>query len=112
MNVLVTGGAGYIGSHTCKALGKSGHVPVTYDNLSTGHAWAVRWGPFVRGDLSDTELLRQTMAKYRIGAVVHFAASSYVGESVLEPRKYYGNNLVNSIGLLNAMIDCGVKVIV
>ena len=112
MNVLVTGGAGYIGSHTCKALAKEGCLPVTYDNLSTGHEWAVRWGPLVQGDLGDGALLRQTIVRYGIQAVVHFAASSYVGESVHEPRKYYRNNLVNSLGLLDAMLDTGVSMIV
>ena len=112
MNVLVTGGAGYIGSHTCKALAKEGYLPVTYDNLSTGHAWAVRWGPLVQGDLCDSSLLRHTLAKYGIGAVVHFAASSYVGESVHDPRKYYRNNLVNSLDLLDAMLEQGVSMIV
>ena len=112
MNVLVTGGAGYIGSHTCKALAREGYLPVTYDNLSTGHEWAVRWGPLVQGDLCDTSLVRNTLAKYTIGAVVHFAASSYVGESVHAPRRYYSNNVVNSLGLLDAMLDAGVSMMV
>lgn len=112
MNVLVTGGAGYIGSHTCKALAAEGFLPVTYDNLSTGHEWAVQWGPFVFGDLSDVGLLRDTMRKYDIGAVLHFAASCYVGESVQEPRKYYGNNLAKTMGMLDAMLDLGVNTIV
>jgi UDP-glucose-4-epimerase GalE len=112
MNILVTGGAGYIGSHTCKALAKEGYLPVAYDNLSTGHEWAVQWGPLIRGDLSDAGLLRHTLAQYGVSAVVHFAASSYVGESVHDPRKYYRNNLVNSLGLLDAMLDSGVSMII
>ena len=112
MNVLVTGGAGYIGSHTCKALSAAGITPVTYDNFSTGHRWAVRWGPLVAGDLRDATLLRATLRKHQIGAVFHFAANSQVGESVRNPRKYYTNNLVNSIALLDAMLDAGVKRIV
>ena len=112
MNVLVTGGAGYIGSHACKALSAAGITPVTYDNLSTGHRWAVRWGPLVTGDLRDSTLLRATIRKHQIEAVFHFAANSQVGESVRHPRKYYGNNLVNSLALLDAMLDVGVKRIV
>ncbi len=112
MNVLVTGGAGYIGSHTCKALAKAGLTPITYDNLSTGHKWAVRWGPLVIGDLRDQSLLRSTMRNHAVKAVFHFAANSAVGESVQNPRKYYGNNLVNSVGLFDAMLDIGVKRIV
>jgi UDP-glucose-4-epimerase GalE len=112
MKVLVTGGAGYIGSHTAKALAATGITPVTYDNLSTGHAWAVQWGPLITGDLSDTALLRSTILKYDVKAVLHFAASAAVGESVRNPRKYYRNNLFNSIDLFDAMVDTGVKHIV
>ena len=108
MNVLVTGGAGYIGSHTCKALAEAGWSAVTYDNLSTGHEWAVKWGPLVIGDLCDAPLLRRTIRRYDVKAVVHFAASSLVGESVRHPREYFRNNLVNTLGLLDAMLDCGV----
>ena len=71
--VLVTGGAGYIGSHTCKALARAGYMPVTYDSLEHGHRWAVRWGPLVEGDLADSDLLRRTLAEYGISTVVHFA---------------------------------------
>jgi UDP-arabinose 4-epimerase len=103
MNVLVTGGAGYIGSHTAKALAKAGHQPVVYDNLSRGHSWAVQWGPLVRGDLADTQRLSQTLRKYSIGAVIHFAAYAYIGESMSEPGLYFENNSVNSMRLLEAM---------
>lgn len=110
--ILVTGGAGYIGSHTAKVLVKSGFEPVVYDNLSQGHRWAVKWGPFVEGDLSDIDLLKKTLADYKIQAVVHFAANCYVGESMADPRRYFGNNVINSYNLLNAMIDTGVRHIV
>jgi UDP-arabinose 4-epimerase len=109
MRILVTGGAGYIGSHTCKALEQLGHLPVTYDNLSTGHRWAVRWDPLVVGDLADTALLAQTLREYNIEAVFHFAANSLVGESQKNPRKYYSNNLVNSLGMLDTMLDAGIR---
>jgi UDP-arabinose 4-epimerase len=112
MNILVTGGAGYIGSHTCKALAEAGLSPVTYDNLSTGHEWAVKWGPLVIGDLCDGDLVRRTMRTYNVKAVLHFAASSLVGESVRHPRKYFQNNLVNTLGLLDAMLDGGVRAMV
>jgi len=112
MKVLVTGGAGYIGSHTCKALATAGITPVTYDNLSTGHAWAVQWGPLITGDLSDPAQLRSTIRKHGATGVLHFAASAAVGESVHDPRKYYRNNLINSIELFDAMVENGVRHIV
>jgi UDP-arabinose 4-epimerase len=110
--ILVTGGAGYIGSHTCKALAAAGYDPVVYDNLSQGHGWAVKWGPIVVGDLSDGALLRDALDKFQIAAVLHFAAHAYVGESVRDPRKYFENNLKNSLALLDAMLDVGVKTFV
>jgi len=85
MKILVTGGAGYIGSHACKRLAGSGHEPVTYDNLSRGHEWAVKWGPLERGDLHDAARLREVIARHRPAAVMHFAAYAYVGESVEKP---------------------------
>ena len=109
MTVLVTGGAGYIGSHTCKALAAAGILPVTLDNFSTGHKWAVKWGPLVVGDLCDGELLYRTMRKYRVQTVLHFAASGSVGESVSNPAKYYQNNLINSLTLLDVMRTAGVR---
>jgi len=111
-SVLVTGGAGYIGSHACRALAQAGYEPVTYDNLSTGHRWAVRWGPLVQGDLANRRLLSQTFDKYRIGAVMHFAACAEVEPSMREPGKYFHNNVVNSLGLLETMLDAGVPHIV
>lgn len=111
-NVLVTGGAGYIGSHACKALAKAGYTPVTLDNLVYGHRWAVKWGPFVHGDLADGNLLRRVLREYDIKAVMHFAAFAYVGESVQEPGKYFRNNVTNTINLLDAMVETGVENIV
>ena len=107
--VLVTGGAGYIGSHVCKALAASGITPVTYDNLITGHDWAVKWGPFENGDLADLDGLNQVLARHRPTAVIHFAGSAYVGESVLNPLKYYRNNVGNTLNLLSAMVESGVR---
>jgi UDP-glucose-4-epimerase GalE len=112
MRVLVTGGAGYIGSHTAKALAKAGHEPLVLDNLSSGHRWAVKWGRLLDWDLADTEMLPQFLEKEHVEAVLHFAASLLVGESVAEPRKYFWNNVVNTLRLLDAMLEAGVKRIV
>lgn len=112
MRVLVTGGAGYVGSHAAKALARAGFEPVVFDNLSNGHAWSVRWGPFVQGDLADRELLHKTLAGDGIEAVCHFAANAYVGESIGHPRKYFQNNVVNTLNLLDAMLDSGVRKLV
>ncbi len=102
-NVLVVGGAGYIGSHACKALFKAGYNPVVFDNLVYGHEDAVKWGPFERGDLADAGRLDEVFVAYRPECVMHFAAYAYVGESVTDPAKYYVNNIVGSISLLEAM---------
>jgi UDP-arabinose 4-epimerase len=112
MNVLVTGGAGYIGSHTAKVLAKSGYKPVVVDNMTFGHDWAVKWGPLEKGDLCDADFVRQVLAQHKIEAVVHFAANAFVGESMSNPRKYFKNNVVNTLNLLNAMMDASVKTIV
>ena len=106
--VLVTGGAGYIGSHACKALAKAGHVPVVYDNLVYGHREAVRWGPLVEGDIADRARLDAVIREYRPEAVMHFAAYAYVGESVADPGKYYRNNVAGSLALFEAMRDHGI----
>ena len=108
MNVLVTGGAGYIGSHACKALAQAGHTPVSYDNLVYGHRWAVRWGPLEEGDISDRARLNAVIDQYHPAAVMHFAAYAYVGESVQDPGKYYRNNVAGTLTLLEAMRDHGV----
>lgn len=110
--VLVTGGAGFIGSHTCKKLAETGYTPVTLDNLIYGHRSAVKWGPLVKGDLADTALLLDVLCDYRIEAVVHFAAYAYVGESMREPGKYFRNNVVNTLNLLDALVASGVRHIV
>jgi UDP-arabinose 4-epimerase len=110
--ILVTGGAGYIGSHTCKALSDAGYLPVTFDNLVYGHRWAVNWGPFVQGDLADRSLLRQVFRDHAIDGVIHFAAYAYVGESMIHPAKYFRNNVINTLNLLEVMQEAGVGHIV
>lgn len=110
--ILVTGGAGYIGSHTCKALKKSGYLPVTYDNLSRGHEELVKWGPLEVGDILDKDSLEATMKKYSPKAVIHFAALAYVGESSRVPADYYRNNVVGTMALLDAMRSAGVQKVV
>jgi UDP-glucose-4-epimerase GalE len=112
MQILVTGGAGYIGSHTCKALAHQGHTVVVYDNLSTGHRELVRWGDFVYGDILDTQRLRACIRQHRIEGIIHFAASAYVGESVIDPGKYFRNNVCGTLSILDAMRDEGVPYIV
>ena len=111
-SVLVTGGAGYIGSHTAKALARAGYSPVVLDDLSAGHRAAVKWGPLVEGNLADGDLLRSIMREYKVGAVIHFAASLLVSESMTNPQKYFWNNMVNTLKLLDAMLETGVKHIV
>lgn len=110
--ILVTGGAGYIGSHACKALQRAGYRPVTYDNLSRGYRDAVRWGPLVEGDLADRARLDWALAEYRAEAVMHFAAYAYVEESVLDPALYYRNNLLGTLSLLDAGRAVGIKAFV
>jgi len=112
MNVLVTGGAGYIGSHTSKSLKKAGHQPVVLDNCSYGHEWACKWGPLEKGDLEDVSFINSVLNKYSIEAVVHFAASTYVGESICQPLRYFKNNYCNTINLLEAMVKNEVRKIV
>ncbi len=111
-NVLVTGGAGYIGSHACKSLAQEGYQPVAFDNLSSGHTWATKWGPLEQGDILDRAALDRAIGKHRPTACVHFAAFAYVGESVTDPGKYYRNNVVGSLTLLEALRDHGVDQIV
>ena len=107
-HVLVTGGAGYIGSHACKALAAAGYIPVTFDNVVYGHRSAVRWGPFVYGDILDRSALDAALRAWQPVAVMHFAAFAYVGESVTNPGKYYRNNVVGTLTLLEALRDAGV----
>src|ERR1043165_1987816 len=99
--VLVTGGAGYVGSTACKALARTGYIPVTFDNLASGNRWAVRWGPLELGDILDVSRLNEVCKKYRPVAIMHFAASALVGESMREPALYYRNNVAGALGLLD-----------
>ena len=110
--VLVTGGAGYIGSHACKVLAAAGWLPVAFDNLSRGRRAAVRWGPLIEGDLADRARLCRALAEHRVEAVMHFAAYAYVGESVADPALYYRNNLEGTLSLLEAMRETVVGEIV
>ncbi len=106
-NILVTGGAGYVGSHACKALARAGYTPVTYDNLVTGWQDAVKFGPFEQGDLLDRARLDEVFAKYQPAAVIHFAALSQVGEAMAEPGTYWSNNVTGSLTLIQAAVDAG-----
>jgi UDP-glucose-4-epimerase GalE len=105
VKILVTGGAGYIGSHACKVLAARGFEPVAYDNLSRGNRWAVKWGPFEVGDISDEARLRDVLKRHQPAAVMHFAAYAYVGESVENPILYFQNNICGSVSLLKTLLD-------
>lgn len=107
--ILITGGAGYIGSHTAKCLAGKGYRTLILDNLSLGHRELARWGEFIQGEVADTALLDSVFRNYPVSAVVHFAASAYVGESVRDPAKYYRNNVVGTLGLLDSMRRHGVQ---
>ena len=109
MEILVVGGAGYIGSHMVKMLSQNGHGVVTLDNLSTGYRDAVKYGSFVQGDIADSVLLDELMSKNRFDAVMHFASYIEVGESVKKPGKYYENNFSNTVNLLQAMVRHSIK---
>ena len=111
-NILVTGGAGYIGSHTCKLLAAGGHTPIVYDNLSNGHRDAVRWGPFEAGEMTDGARLRAVIRAHRPHAVIHFAGLIEVALSVADPAAFYHTNVAGSLALLRAMTDEGVRTIV
>lgn len=106
--VIVTGGAGYIGSHTCKALAAAGFRPVVFDSLELGHADAVKWGPLEVGNILDTDRVAAVLNEYRPAAILHFAAYAYVGESINAPYKYYQNNVAGTVSLLQAMHKAGV----
>jgi UDP-arabinose 4-epimerase len=110
--ILVTGGAGFVGSHACKALARAGFLPVTVDNLERGHEWAVKWGPLERVNIRDEQGLHRVFQTWRPEAVVHFAAYAYVGESNAEPLKYYENNLGGTANLLKACVTYGCKNVV
>lgn len=108
-NILVTGGAGFIGSHACKTLAAVGHNPVTLGNFSTGNRDAVKWGPCIEGDIRDTALVRKLLSSHRISAVMHFAAKAYVGESVADPSVYYSNNVGGTISILDACLQTDIQ---
>lgn len=103
-NILVIGGAGYIGSHMCKCLAGAGYRPVVLDSLVYGHRDAVRWGPLVEGSIADSKTVGSVLEEYRPEAVMHFAAFTYVGESVTDPARYYRNNVASTIDLLEEMV--------
>jgi UDP-arabinose 4-epimerase len=109
MSILIVGGAGYIGCHTAKLVAASGHRPVVFDNLVYGHRSAVKWGPFVEGDLADPAAIRRALSEHDVKAVIHFAAYAYVGESMTDPGKYFRNNVAGTINLLDAMVAVGVR---
>ncbi len=112
MNILVTGGAGYIGSHASKLLKKAGHFPVVFDNLSNGWAEWVKFGPLAFGDIRDEEALYRTLSAFKIDAVIHFAAKAYVEESTRLPEIYFDNNVSGTIALMKAMKRAGTKKLV
>ena len=111
-NILVVGGAGYIGSHTCLDLSNKGFTPVVFDNLSSGHAQFVKWGPLERGDIRDRKRLDQVLAQYRPSAIIHFAAAIEVSESIRDPGSFYENNVAGTITLLRAAQAAGIDKIV
>lgn len=107
--VLVTGGAGYVGSHTCKLLASQGIEPVSFDSLANGHRGAVLWGPLVVGDIRDRKVVREALVDHNIEAVFHFAALAYVGESVAQPNRYYDVNVAGTLAVLEAMREVSVN---
>ncbi|WEK52818.1 MAG: UDP-glucose 4-epimerase GalE [Candidatus Kaistia colombiensis] len=110
--ILVTGGAGFIGSHACKQLAAAGYLPITFDNLSRGHRRAVRWGPLIVGDIRDSAALECAIAEYRPEAILHFAALAYVGESVADPSPYYSHNVAGTLAILDAARGAGIDQLV
>lgn len=111
-HILVTGGAGYIGSTTCKHLHQLGHAVTVYDNLSTGHKEFVAFGELIEGDLRDTQKLENALRNCKVDGVIHFAASAYIGESMIKPDIYYDNNVGGTLSLLKAMVNTSVNSIV
>ena len=105
MNILIVGGAGYIGSHMCKYLSQNGYKPIVLDNLVCGHRESVKWGPFIEGSMEDKALLNRILKEHEIAAVMHFAAFCYVGESVNDPGKYYRNNVAATLALLETIVE-------
>jgi UDP-glucose 4-epimerase len=111
-NILVAGGAGYIGAHTCLDLFSKGFTPIVYDNLSNGHAEFAKWGPLEKGDIRDRRRLDEVLRKYKPQAIIHFAAAIEVGESIRDPGRFYDNNVVGTISLLRAAQAAGIDKIV
>lgn len=111
-SVLVTGGAGYVGAHACKALAAAGYRPVAFDNLVFGHRQAVKWGPLEEGDIGDPNALNRAIEQHQPIAVMHFAAFAYVGESIADPARYYRNNVLGTLTLLEAMRDHGIATMI
>jgi UDP-glucose 4-epimerase/UDP-arabinose 4-epimerase len=109
VRILITGGAGYIGSHTAKEAARAGHTPIVVDNLEHGHRWAVKWGPLIEADLSNRPVLRDVFARQKVDAVIHFAAYIAVGESVGNPARYFRNNVANALNLFEAGVEAGVR---
>jgi UDP-glucose-4-epimerase GalE len=112
VSVLIVGGAGYIGSHTAKLVAQAGLLPVVLDSLVSGHRWAVQWGPLVEGELEDRGFIGRVLAEHHVESVIHLAACASAGESLANPRKYFRNNVVCTLNLLDAMVDHGVRDIV
>jgi UDP-glucose 4-epimerase/UDP-arabinose 4-epimerase len=110
--ILVAGGAGYIGSQTCKALSRAGYLPVTIDNLSTGYRAAVKWGPLVEGDIRNKALVSDIVRQHAVKGAIHFAACSLVGESAVDPLKYYDNNVGAAVAFTQALVGTGVEALV
>jgi len=111
-SILVTGGAGYIGAHTCKALARAGYHPIAFDNLHSGHRDFVRWGPFVEADIRDAAAVRSTCQMHEVGAAIHLAAHALVADSVVNPAEYYENNVAGTLSLLQGLQQAGVNTIV
>ena len=112
MKILVAGGAGYIGSHTCLALKKAGHEPIVLDSLVKGHEWAVKYGPFIKADIADEVAVRAVCEEHNPEALIHFAAFIEVAESVEQPEKYFENNVAKASKLFDTVLSCGVKHVV
>jgi len=112
LSILIVGGAGFIGSHTAKLVAEAGIEPIVFDNLSSGHQWALKWGKFEQGDLADRAAIDAVLDRHHVDAVIQFAAHIEVGESVRNPRKYFRNNYLCTLNLLDAMVGKGIKTIV
>ena len=110
--ILVVGGAGYVGSHTCKALAKAGYLPVVYDSLHSGHRWAVQWGPLIEADLQDEKKLIATIKTYSPVAILHFASLIQARESIEKPDLYYQHNILGTLQVLRAMRECAVPYLI